>query len=173
MWSAKRTIIFLTLVILAGGGIGFLLFWELRDRTAGIKGTLILASAVLLCVFVSMLLCALPLLISYAQTTTKERQISKLRSIENQAIAATEYYQIAVNTFKSIQPARVDDPDYRIPIISFCVVVIFGCSMVFLGGFPEAKKLFARSTFLLGGMNILTKQRSSLSVAGYFAGCRL
>jgi hypothetical protein len=171
MTRTKITSISLACIVLGGGGIGFYLFWELRSPAAGsVNIDLKFISAVLLCIFVSMLLSALPLLISYVQTTAKDRQLEKLDSIQSYGVAKTAYYGIAVTTLKAIQPARVDDSDYAVPIISFCVVVIFGCLMVFLGGFPEVDGLFSRKTFLLGGMKVLalTDSKSDLAEIGSY-----
>lgn len=177
MTRTKITSIVLACIVLGGGGIGFGMFWLLRSPTAGsVNIDLKFVSAVLLCIFVSMLLSALPLLISYVQTTAKDRQLEKLNSIQKYGVAKTAYYEIAVTTLKAIQPARVDDSDYAVPIISFCVVVIFGCLMVFLGGFPEVDALFARKTFLLGGMHVLAlkdNQADLLDIGVYQRGTLL
>jgi hypothetical protein len=157
MSKAKGTIAILATILVGSGVIGCVLFWALRKPNLNADAALTLASAVGLCVLVSVLLGALPLLISYVQTTAKDRQLQKLNSIQGHPIAETAYYQIAVTTLKSIRPARVDDSDYAVPIISFCVVVMFGCLIVFLGAFPEVDKLFERKTFLLGGTYSLTE----------------
>ena len=136
----------LALVVIGGGAVGFLPFSEnLSTKFVSLA----------LCVIVSMLLSALPLLISYVQTTSKNGQIGKLEDISDLPVAQTAYYEIAVKTLKSIKPATIFARGYAVPIISFGVVVMFGCLMVFLGGFAEADKLFERPTFLLGGMTVI------------------
>lgn len=165
--KTKWTVIaVLALVVIGGGLVGFLPFSdEIPTKFASLG----------LCVIVSMLLSALPLLISYVQTTSKNRQITKLTDISDVAVAQTSYYQIALKTLKSIQPATIFTPGYAVPIIGFGVVVMFGCLMVFLGGFTEADLLFQRPTFLLGGMTVIGEsdvakiaahQKSTLLVGG-------
>ncbi len=161
MTRTRLTAIILACIVLGGGAIGFYLFWKLGNPSGSLNVDVGFVAAVLLCIFVSMLLSALPLLISYVQTTAKDRQLERLKSIQEYGVAKTAYYGIAVTTLNSIQPARVDDSDYAMPIVSFCVVVIFGCLMVFLGGFPEVEGLFQRKTFLLGGMNVLPMPAST------------
>lgn len=139
--SVVTTFIILAIIVVGGGIVAIRVFG--------------LSFAILLSVFVSLLLGALPLLISYVQATSKDRQLDKLKSIAGNAIADTAYYKIAVKSLESIRPATVFAPGYRIPIASFAVVVVFGCLMVFLGGSPESKDLFKRTTFLLGGMEVM------------------
>ncbi len=158
-------ILILTLVaVIGGGGVLGLLAFLLKVPTVFF--------AVGLCVLVSMLLSALPLLISYVQTTSRDRQIEKLKSIRDHALAATSYYRSPGVALESIRPARVTDIDYAVPIVSFCVVVMFSCLLVFLGGFPEVDDLFKRNTFVLGGMYTLN-ETDGAKIANYQKGTLL
>jgi hypothetical protein len=147
-------------IIVIGGGVAAI-------RVYG------LSFAILLSVFVSLLLGALPLLISYVQATARDRQLAKLESISKTAIADTAYYKIAVKSLESIRPATVIEPGYRIPIASFAVVVVFGCLMVLLGGSPESKDLFKRTTFLLGGLEVMKPNSTSDHIVGFQMGTLL
>ncbi len=72
-------------VIMAGGGFA-------AFRVFG------LSLAILLSVFVSLLLGALPLLISYVQSTSKSLQLYKLKSVSENSITYTTYYKIAIKS---------------------------------------------------------------------------
>jgi hypothetical protein len=168
----SRTVIWVILIVLGGGLLAFFLFsWgsglDFSDA-AGIAAEFSVGLAVL----VSMLLGALPILVSNVQTTAKERQLEKLESISSHPAANTAYYKIAIATLRSIKPAHVDDPNYIVPILSFSFVIMFACSLVFLGGFPETNRMFERGTFLLGGVYALTGH-SATEVAVYQKGTLL
>ena len=101
---------------------------------------------------ISILLAALPLLISFVQTTSRDRQLAKLHSICHSAAAETDCYKIAVNTLGAIKPASLDK-DYTLPMLTFATAVVFGCLLVFLGAFEE--NFFRSKSFVLGGMAVL------------------
>jgi hypothetical protein len=85
---------------------------------------------------ISILLAALPLLISFAQTTSRDRQLAKLDSIRRSAVAETDCYKIAMNALGAIKPPSLDK-DYTLPMLTFATMVVFGCLLVFLGAFEE------------------------------------
>ena len=101
---------------------------------------------------ISILLAALPLLISFVQTTSRDRQLAKLHSIYHSAAAETDCYKIAVNALGAIKPASLDK-DYTLPMLTFATAVVFGCLLVFLGAFEE--NFFRSKSFVLGGMAVL------------------
>jgi hypothetical protein len=150
----SKTVMFVIIIILGGGVLAFFLFSIGSGITYSENPAAIFAIG--LCVLVSMLLGALPILVSNVQSTAKERQLDTLNSISAHPAAQTAYYKIALNTVGSIKPAHVDDPNYIVPILSFSFVVMFACLMILLGGFPETTKMFERSTFLLGGVYALS-----------------
>src|SRR5262249_45709607 len=101
---------------------------------------------------ISVLLAALPLLISFVQTTSRDRQLAKLDSIRGSVVATTDCYKIAVNALGAIKPASLDK-DYTLPMLTFATAVVFGCLLVFLGAFEE--NFFRSKSFVLGGMAAL------------------
>jgi hypothetical protein len=148
----SKTMVAVIGIVLGGGALAYFLF--ARATSVGLPAAQFAAG---LCVVISMLLSALPILVSNVQTTAKERQLERLDGISQHPVANTAYYQIAVLTVQSIRPARVDDPNYRVPILSFSFVVMLGSLMVFIGGFPQTNLVFEQTSFILGGMYVLTE----------------
>jgi hypothetical protein len=160
--SSNRTAFILLAIIVAGAAAVALLVWygaAVGEERFNIG----------LCTLVSMMLAALPLLISYAQTTTRDRQLAKLSSISDRPVADTAYYRVAVNALNAIKPATFDR-HYTLPMITFCLLVLFSSLMVFIASF--AMELFKEPSFILAGTLVFTKENSE-SIFAYQKGTYL
>src|SRR5262249_33016111 len=101
---------------------------------------------------VSLVLSAVPILIGFVQTTTRDRQLAKLDGVAGQPAAQSRYYMVAVELLKAIRPARLSS-DYTTPMLALALVVFLGASMALLGTFVPS--FFQHKSFILGGMDVL------------------
>ena len=95
-----------------------------------------------------------PLLACFVQTISIERQSSKLDSTIIPAVKETQYFQLALASLKSIRPASVNEPDFRLPILLFATIITF-CSLIsFMGLFWPT--YLQQPTVILDGLHTIT-----------------
>jgi hypothetical protein len=134
-------LISLCLVLIVGGG-GLVTYLVLSDRPDEYR-------LLGLSIVMSMFLAALPLLICYVQTTSLQRQIAKLDTLNDRTVSRTSHFIIAKNTLSSINPATLDKY-YSLPMLTFAFVVLF-CWLMTTGAY-FAPDYFQRNNVILGGV---------------------
>jgi hypothetical protein len=104
------------------------------------------AHASLVC---ALLLSLLPLLICVVQTTTKHRQLVKLKSLEGHPLEETSYFSAARTTISALRPAGTG-VDYLAPLLFYSVLLMFGFGLILFGYFSQA--YFGAPNPILAGM---------------------
>ncbi len=101
-------------------------------------------------IVISLGLAGIPILIAHVQTTAKEREKAKLEGLIGQPASNTMYFKKALSALASIRPARINNSDYTIPIMTFGIVLFFGWCFVMAGVFFN----FSVRNVILGGMSV-------------------
>ncbi|VIO70551.1 hypothetical protein CI1B_32050 [Bradyrhizobium ivorense] len=159
MW--RHVISALLVCVVIGGGIA--------GYSAIREGQFYLAPVVL--ILMAMMLTALPLLICYAQSTSLQRQVEKLASLDDRTVSNTSH-KIAFSNLNSIKPA-IFDQYYALPMTTFAFVVMFCWMMTNAVYFkPE---YFQVPNVILGGLAVIGKADpatiQSYQSGTFVAGC--
>ena len=109
-----------------------------------------LSPSLAIAILVSFILAMLPVVISFVQMSSVEKQINILASIKNSLVGRTEFYALAEKYFDAMKRTCLQS-SYRVPIIFFTTVVLFLSSMTFLGA--SSTSYFEEYSVILGGMN--------------------
>jgi hypothetical protein len=104
-------------------------------------------TSIVLGTLLSLLLAALPILVSHVQGTSRERQLARLDSMSDHPVSKTEYYTSARIAIKSLEPVALDRY-YLAPIATLATVLAFGFLAIFL--VTHVEQLFTSHSFLFG-----------------------
>ena len=115
---------------------------------------------VILGILLSILLAALPILLSHGQGTSRERQLLRLDSLAHHPISQTAYYKAARAALLALRPVALDRM-YSLPLATLASVLVFGFLAIFLA--TDAPQAFATPSFILGGAEGLKMDASALA----------
>src|SRR3954464_11072520 len=88
--------------------------------------------SIIVSLLISIMLAALPIVISIVQTSSVEKQKRTLCSLNALPVSRTEYYRLAMYYINNVDPASLNK-SYRFPILFFSFVVLFLSAMTFFG----------------------------------------
>jgi len=154
MWRRLISVLLAAMVL----GAGLTAYFELMDRQTYL--------APIISIIMATMLTGLPLLICYVQTTSLQRQLAKLDTLNDRTVSQTSFFKIAYGTLKSINPATLDKY-YALPMLTFGFVIVFCWLMTNAVYFKL--NYFTMPNVILGGFNVLNSGNAD-SIAAYQRG---
>jgi hypothetical protein len=143
--QARAWTILIVLLALSLGG--FLILTRIQSVFQGAD-----EAGIAIGVVMALVLSATPILISFAQSVSRDRQIEKLRTVESLPVGETRYFSVAILALEGIRPA-VFDRYYTIPMLSLSFLVLICWMFILLA--PFALWVFNHESIVLGGLSVL------------------